>query len=262
MQGSVDLGTARLGRWPAVVSTAARLQCSVRPAAPLPAAGGGDNGGGGLRSTHATTTACAPLMSLTTLPPPSLCTRPPTPPPPPPHIRAQQYLSPQHAKAVSGNNSQGPVYKIYVRGEGRGGGLAVRGVERAGGKGGKGGGLGRKGGTRPPLAAIPRLRLTTTADAPHRTAPTHPLTQSSLGQQPESTMHNPGQMTFGTAQRLPKPGKAGAPGPGAYRAPAGLGAQPESRRATCPRAVFGTCTRDAAAKVRCGWVGVAAAAAC
>lgn len=26
----------------------------------------------------------------------------------------QQYLSPEHAKAMSGNNSQGPVYKIYV----------------------------------------------------------------------------------------------------------------------------------------------------
>lgn len=26
----------------------------------------------------------------------------------------QQYLSPEHAKAMSGNNSQGPVYKVYV----------------------------------------------------------------------------------------------------------------------------------------------------
>jgi hypothetical protein len=26
----------------------------------------------------------------------------------------QQYLSPEHARAMSGNNSQGPVYKIYV----------------------------------------------------------------------------------------------------------------------------------------------------
>lgn len=25
-----------------------------------------------------------------------------------------QYLSPEHAKAMSGNNSQGPVYKVYV----------------------------------------------------------------------------------------------------------------------------------------------------
>jgi len=29
--------------------------------------------------------------------------------------KTQQYLSPEHAKAVSGNNSQGPVYKLYVR---------------------------------------------------------------------------------------------------------------------------------------------------
>lgn len=28
----------------------------------------------------------------------------------------QQYLSPDHAKAMSGNNSQGPVYKVYVSG--------------------------------------------------------------------------------------------------------------------------------------------------
>lgn len=28
----------------------------------------------------------------------------------------QQYLSPEHARAMSGNNSQGPVYKIYVSG--------------------------------------------------------------------------------------------------------------------------------------------------
>lgn len=31
-------------------------------------------------------------------------------------LPAQQYLSPEHAKAVSGNNSQGPVYKLYVSG--------------------------------------------------------------------------------------------------------------------------------------------------
>lgn len=38
--------------------------------------------------------------------------------------------------------------------------------------------------------------------------------QSSMGQQPESTAAYPGTMTFGTAQRLPKPGKSGVPGPG------------------------------------------------
>lgn len=30
-------------------------------------------------------------------------------------------------------------------------------------------------------------------------------------------MANPGTMTFGTAQRLPKPGKSGVPGPGHYK---------------------------------------------
>lgn len=29
-------------------------------------------------------------------------------------MHSQQYLSPEHAKAMAGNNSQGPVYKIYV----------------------------------------------------------------------------------------------------------------------------------------------------
>jgi hypothetical protein len=37
-----------------------------------------------------------------------------------------------------------------------------------------------------------------------------------MGQQPESTAAYPGTMTFGTAQRLPKPGKSGVPGPGAH----------------------------------------------
>ncbi|KAI8474658.1 MAG: flagellar associated protein [Monoraphidium minutum] len=89
----------------------------------------------------------------------------------------KQYISPEHAKVMSGNNSQGPVYKLY----------------------------------------------------------------SSVGDQPESTMANPGTMTFGTAQRLPKPGKSGVP--------VDLGEQKESKRSTCPRAVFGTCTRDGMAKV-------------
>jgi hypothetical protein len=40
------------------------------------------------------------------------------------------------------------------------------------------------------------------------------LLQSSVGPQPDSTVPNPGSMTFGTAQRLPKPGKDGVPGPG------------------------------------------------
>jgi hypothetical protein len=31
------------------------------------------------------------------------------------NTQQQQYLSREHAKAVSGNNSQGPVYKIQVR---------------------------------------------------------------------------------------------------------------------------------------------------
>ncbi|GBF90044.1 flagellar associated protein [Raphidocelis subcapitata] len=88
----------------------------------------------------------------------------------------KQYLSPEHAKAVSGNNSQGPVYRLY----------------------------------------------------------------SSVGPQPESTMQSPGTMSFGTAQRLPKPGKSGVP--------IGLGEQKESIRSTEPRAVFGTCTRDGQAK--------------
>ena len=169
---------ARLGRWPAVVSTPARLQCGARPAAALPAAGSGDRGGG-LCSTHATTPARAPpLMSLTTLPPPSLCTRLPTPPPPPPHIRAQQYLSPQHAKAVSGNNSQGPVYKIYVRGEGRGGGWRFEGwselVER-GERVEAWEGRGEHGHLLPPFPACASPPPPTHRTAPHRTAPTQPL---------------------------------------------------------------------------------------
>ncbi len=43
------------------------------------------------------------------------------------------------------------------------------------------------------------------------------LPQSSVGPQPDSTVPNPGSMTFGTAQRLPKPGKDGVPGPGQYQ---------------------------------------------
>uniref|UniRef100_A0A383WC15 Flagellar associated protein n=1 Tax=Tetradesmus obliquus TaxID=3088 RepID=A0A383WC15_TETOB len=96
-----------------------------------------------------------------------------------------QYLSPEHAKAMSGNNSQGPVYKVY----------------------------------------------------------------SSMGQQPESTAAYPGTMTFGTAQRLPKPGKSGVPGPGHYKTSPALGEQKESKRSTSPRAVFGTATRAGQEKV-------------
>jgi hypothetical protein len=43
--------------------------------------------------------------------------------------------------------------------------------------------------------------------------------QSSVGPQPDSTVLNPGSMTFGTAQRLPKPGRDGVPGPGQAHAP-------------------------------------------
>lgn len=106
--------------------------------------------------------------------------------------------------------------------------------------------------------------------------------QSSVGPQPESTVPNPGSMTFGTAQRLPKPGKDGVPGPGMqqlvhaqhgastqhhppiqqhigmrpqhnpvllapvghYRVPPVLGDQKESNRTSSARAVFGTATRD------------------
>jgi hypothetical protein len=62
-------------------------------------------------------------------------------------------------------------------------------------------------------------------------------------------MQNPGTTTFSTAQRLPKPGKSGVPGPGHYRTGGGLGEQKESKRSTSPRPVFGTCTRDGRAKV-------------
>lgn len=107
--------------------------------------------------------------------------------------------------------------------------------------------------------------------------------QSSVGPQPESTVPNPGSMTFGTAQRLPKHGKDGVPGPGMqqlvhaqhgastqhhppvqqhiiwhmrpqhapvllapvghYRVPPALGDQKESKRASSAHAVFGTATR-------------------
>eukprot|EP00879_Flechtneria_rotunda_P016706 GHRR01017482.1.p1 GENE.GHRR01017482.1~~GHRR01017482.1.p1 ORF type:complete len:306 (+),score=70.82 GHRR01017482.1:1571-2488(+) len=97
----------------------------------------------------------------------------------------RQYISPEHARAMSGNNSQGPVYKVY----------------------------------------------------------------SSVGPQPDSTVHNQGTMTFGTAQRLPKPGKSGVPGPGHYKVAPALGDQKESKRVSSSRAVFGTSTRDGQAKV-------------
>jgi hypothetical protein len=41
-----------------------------------------------------------------------------------------------------------------------------------------------------------------------------PALQSSLGQQPDSTVPNPGSMTFGTSARLIKYGTSGVPGPG------------------------------------------------
>eukprot|EP00877_Chromochloris_zofingiensis_P009552 jgi/Chrzof1/4850/Cz15g01160.t1 len=97
----------------------------------------------------------------------------------------KQYISPEHAKVMSGNNSQGPVYKI----------------------------------------------------------------QSSMGPQPESNIKSAGTMSFGTSQRLPKPGKSGVPGPGHYTSSPALGEQKESKRSTSPRAVFGTSTRDGQAKV-------------
>jgi hypothetical protein len=31
-----------------------------------------------------------------------------------PPLAAQQYISPEHARVSGGNNSQGPVYKVYV----------------------------------------------------------------------------------------------------------------------------------------------------
>jgi hypothetical protein len=49
---------------------------------------------------------------------PPACNLHVTPPPMPGIVSVflflQQYLSPEHAKAMSGNNSQGPVYKVYV----------------------------------------------------------------------------------------------------------------------------------------------------
>ncbi|GBF88746.1 hypothetical protein Rsub_01647 [Raphidocelis subcapitata] len=95
------------------------------------------------------------------------------------------YASREQAKKLPGNNSQGPVYRVY----------------------------------------------------------------SSIGRQPESARANAGAAPFGTAQRLPRHGGRGAPGPGHYRSPGGLGAQAESARPTSPRAVFGTCTREGLAKV-------------
>jgi len=80
-----------------------------------------------------------------------------------------------------------------------------------------------------------------------RNQPNH--IQSSLGRQAESVRPNPGTMAFGTAQRLPRYGKSGVPGPGAYKLPVGLGQQKESKRSSSPRAVFGMCTRGMAEKV-------------
>jgi hypothetical protein len=39
-----------------------------------------------------------------------------------------------------------------------------------------------------------------------------------MGPQPESGMTNPGTMSFGTSQRLPRYGRSAAPGPGQYQA--------------------------------------------
>lgn len=50
--------------------------------------------------------------------------------------------------------------------------------------------------------------------SPHQRPSCAYALQSSVGPQPDSTVPNPGSMTFGTAQRLPKPGKDGVPGPG------------------------------------------------
>jgi hypothetical protein len=118
--------------------------------------------------------------------------------------RPQQYISPEHASAMSGNNSQGPVYKIYVS-------LLTQlqhympcclsGVHNT---------CVQHSSAHPmqldtATVFLVEYQLTTRACF---------VLQSSVGPQPESTVPNPGSMTFGTAQRLPKPGKDGVPGPG------------------------------------------------
>ncbi|CAG9463912.1 unnamed protein product [Pedinophyceae sp. YPF-701] len=74
-------------------------------------------------------------------------------------------------------------------------------------------------------------------------------TTSAMGPQAESRYQSSGLYSFGTAPRLPKPGKKQVPGPGAYKAVRGYGDQPLSTKTTAARMAFGTATRDAAIKV-------------
>lgn len=98
---------------------------------------------------------------------------------------SKQYISPEHARAMNGNNSQGAVYKVY----------------------------------------------------------------SGMGPQPESNLPNAASIGFGSAARLAKGGRSNSPGPGAYKSEGALGDMKDSRRATSPRAVFGSSTRDAVSKI-------------
>lgn len=145
-------------------------------------------------------------------------------------VLLQQYLSPEHARAMSGNNSQGPVYKIYVSDS-----IKLQGSQ---------------------LSACSRGTARVVPLKQH--AANHPSScaafvcaclplQSSVGPQPDSTVPNPGSMTFGTAQRLPKPGKDGVPGPGMQQLVQAQHTASPTPYDRCRPAAHATSTRSCAA---------------
>ncbi|KAK9829185.1 hypothetical protein WJX72_004374 [[Myrmecia] bisecta] len=76
--------------------------------------------------------------------------------------------------------------------------------------------------------------------------------QSSLGPQAEALATTAAAITFGTSPRLPKPPRAAAPGPGAYKIKPALGKQFDSTMPNAPQSVFQVATRDALDKVYSG----------
>lgn len=95
------------------------------------------------------------------------------------------YLSKEQANAMSGNNSQGPVYKSY----------------------------------------------------------------QAIGPQPESKYTSMPAAGFGTSARTMRDRRGNLPGPGAYTHEGGIGTMIDSKRATSPRPVFGSASRDQQSKV-------------
>ena len=129
--------------------------------------------------------------------------------------RPQQYLSADHAKVMSGNNSQGPIYRV--------------------------------------LSAMGHQSESTYKTAPINSFGTEPrLPKVSIrgSHSDEHAPRPPQHITSILAPLSVQPPNRQVPGPGTYKVPStAYGSQVVSAVSTAPRIVFGSSTRDQAIKV-------------